>query len=249
MKFKILSGLVISVALLAMFGCSGDGGGGGTAGPTASTVVASAGTGGSITPPGTSTVLPTFSVAYTITPDPGYTVSDVLIDGFSFGAITSFEFLNGGHTIHATFTNHPKTAIVKLVTLNPPTLDTMIGGIAATLNYSQNLNLGLSNAPGNIDAAGSGNGVVPGTGTTFTADTATTFGQVPVTLSNTATGIRAGEFATVTFRLFSSAAGPIASGNVPSPADFSISSVFTVTGLDKLIIPGIFPFVGPVIIK
>ncbi|MBK5274865.1 MAG: hypothetical protein JJE30_07425 [Desulfuromonadales bacterium] len=251
MKFRILFGLIVSVALLAMFGCGGDGGGGTptsptATGPTATTVVASAGPGGTISPPGTSTVLTTFSVSYTITPNPGYTVSDVVIDGFSFGAITSFEFLGGGHTIHATFTNRPKTAIVKLLNLNPPTLDPIIYGIEATLLYTQNPNLGLSNAPGFITAVASGNGVV--TGTIFTADTATTFGQIPITLSSTS-GIRAGEFATVTFKLMSSVAGPIASNNVPSSADFNIASGFAVTGFDTLIIPGIFPFVGSVIIK
>jgi len=242
MKLRILVGLVISVVLSAMFGCGG-GGGGGTAGPTPTTVVASAGPGGTISPPGTSTVIPTFSVVYTITPNPGYTVSDVLIDGFSFGAITAFEFNTGGHTIHATFTNRPKTAVVKLLNLNPPTLDTMIGGIATTLLYSQNL--GLTIPPGNVVA--SGNGAVAGT--TFTADTLTTPGQVGINLSNTTTGIRAGEFATVTFKLFSSAAGPIANGNVPSSAAFNITPGFAVTDLAGASIPGIFPFVGTVIIK
>ena len=64
-----------------------------------------------------------------------------------------------------------------------------------------------------------------------------------------ATGIGAGEFATATFKLFSSAAGPIANGNVPSPANFAIASGAVVTDLAAAVIPGMFPFVGPVIIK
>jgi len=245
MKLKILVGLVLSVALLAMSGCGGgDGGGGvtGPTGPTASTVIASAGTGGTISPPGVSTVLPTFSVAYTITPDPGYTVSDVVIDGFSFGAITSFEFGTGGHTIHATFTNRPKTAIVTLVTINPLTPDSIVGGIAATLLYSENLGLSITQvAPYNVVASGNGTGSA-----IFT--NMSTAGQVGINLTN-ATGIRTGEFATVTFKLFSSVAGPIANGNVPAPGNFAISSGAVVTGLDAAIIPGVFPFIGPVIIK
>jgi hypothetical protein len=123
----------------------------------------------------------------------------------------------------------------------------MIGGVAATLFYTQTLGLGLSNAPGFITVEATGEGDV--TGTTFDADTATTFGQVPISLSNPTTGIRAGEFATATFKLMSTVAGPIASNNVPTEADFNFAPGFAVTGLDTLIIPGIYPFVGPVIIK
>ncbi len=67
---------------------------------------ATAGAGGSISPSGTQT-LPygTDSGSYTITPGPGKVVADVLVDGVSVGAVTSYTFtdLRTDHTIAATF--------------------------------------------------------------------------------------------------------------------------------------------------
>jgi hypothetical protein len=42
---------------------------------------------------------------FTITPDAGYHIVDVLVDGVSIGATTSYTFVNvqGNHTISATF--------------------------------------------------------------------------------------------------------------------------------------------------
>ncbi len=246
MKLKILAGLVLSVALLAMSGCGGGGGGGGTAGTSGSTVTASAGPGGTISPPGTTTVLPTFSVAYTITPDPGYTVSDVLIDGFSFGAITGFEFGTGGHTIHATFVKRPKTALVKLVTLGPLPTGTLIGGVNALLLYSQTLGLTINQVPP-YNVVKSGNANIAGA--TVFGNVSSSTGRVRVVMSS-ATGIGAGEFATATFKLFSSVLGPVVNGNVPSAANFAISQAdSTVTDTAAAAILGMFPFVGPVVIK
>lgn len=245
MKLKSLFGLVASLALLTMFGCGGDGGGGGgTAAPTGSTVVASAGPGGDISPSGATRVLPTFTVLYTITPDPGFTVSDVKIDGFSFGAITSFEFATGGHTIRATFVRRPKTAVVSLVTVDPLGTGTPIGGIEATLLFAQNL--GLTIDPADVVVAGNGVGAT----LTPTVDLVNFPGQVGLSLSSAA-GIGAGQFATATFKLFSSVAGPVLNGNVPSPASFAIGAGATVTDTAAIpeTIPGAFPFIGPVIIK
>lgn len=69
------------------------------------TITASAGSGGTISPSGTTSVLQNSSNAFTITPDAGYSVSDVLIDGVSAGAVTSYTFSNvsAAHTISAAF--------------------------------------------------------------------------------------------------------------------------------------------------
>jgi hypothetical protein len=69
------------------------------------TITASAGSGGSITPAGTSTVNQGAGKSLTITPAAGYHVADVLVDGSSVGALTTYAFDNitVNHTIAATF--------------------------------------------------------------------------------------------------------------------------------------------------
>ena len=76
-----------------------------TAGPTTFTITATAGANGSVTAPGTTTVNSGASQTYTITPATGYSVSSVLVDGASVGAVTTYTFTNvtANHTISATF--------------------------------------------------------------------------------------------------------------------------------------------------
>ena len=70
------------------------------------TITSTAGVNGSISPDGPTIVSPGFSQAYTILPDAGYQVLNVVVDGASKGAVTSFTFTNvaADHTIDATFT-------------------------------------------------------------------------------------------------------------------------------------------------
>jgi len=70
------------------------------------TVSASAGPHGSITPSGTSNVNFGDSLVFTITPQVNYHVSDVVVDGNSVGAVTSYTLRNisGNHAIIASFT-------------------------------------------------------------------------------------------------------------------------------------------------
>ena len=72
----------------------------------APTLIAAAGPNGSITPSGTLTVPTGSNVTFTLTTNAGYRVADVLVDGASVGALTSYTFSNvqTGHTITATFT-------------------------------------------------------------------------------------------------------------------------------------------------
>ncbi len=69
-------------------------------------ITASAGPNGSISPTGTASVPEFTNRTYTITPDAGYRVADVLVDGVSVGAPTSYTFYNvqTPHTISAAFT-------------------------------------------------------------------------------------------------------------------------------------------------
>ena len=73
--------------------------------PTVLGVTASAGQGGTISPSGLVKVSPGSSLTFTITPDAGYAITDVLVDGSSVGAITSYVFRNiqAGHTIAVAF--------------------------------------------------------------------------------------------------------------------------------------------------
>ncbi|MFV0382066.1 MAG: InlB B-repeat-containing protein [Breznakia sp.] len=66
---------------------------------------ASSGVGGTISSPGSTTVLGTENKTYMITPDAGYKISDVLVDGTSVGALSTYDFKNvvKDHTIEAMF--------------------------------------------------------------------------------------------------------------------------------------------------
>ena len=80
---------------------------------TPHTISASSGEGGSVTPPGLTVVGDGNSVSFTITPAAGYHVADVLIDGVSMGARTSYIFSNvtADHTVAATFVPVPSHGI------------------------------------------------------------------------------------------------------------------------------------------
>ena len=69
------------------------------------TVQASAGANGGISPAGTTTVPVGGSLTYTITPNPGYYITNVVVDGISIGAATTYIFnnVNANHTITASF--------------------------------------------------------------------------------------------------------------------------------------------------
>ena len=70
------------------------------------TITAGAGTGGSISPSGNVTVEAGQNQTFAITPSPDYSIADVLVNGSSVGAVSSYTFYNvqSNHTIYATFT-------------------------------------------------------------------------------------------------------------------------------------------------
>src|SRR5204863_203955 len=75
------------------------------------TITASAGAGGSISPNGAVSVNCGSNQSFTITPDACYDIADVLVDGSSVGAVSSYTFSNvtASHTIAASFTIRVET--------------------------------------------------------------------------------------------------------------------------------------------
>ena len=71
------------------------------------TITASAGSHGTISPFGNVIVNQGSDKSFTITPDTGYSINDVLVDGSSAGAVSSYTFTNvtQDHTISVTFTS------------------------------------------------------------------------------------------------------------------------------------------------
>ncbi|UCG68473.1 MAG: DUF362 domain-containing protein [Thermoplasmata archaeon] len=68
-------------------------------------ITAESGMGGSISPSGTVTVVQGGNQTFTISADIGYHIENVLVDGFSVGAVSYYDFINvnDNHTIAATF--------------------------------------------------------------------------------------------------------------------------------------------------
>jgi hypothetical protein len=75
------------------------------------TITASAAANGAISPAGAVSVAYGANQAFTITPDANYHVADVLVDGVSVGAVTSYTFTNvtATHTIAASFAMDTRT--------------------------------------------------------------------------------------------------------------------------------------------
>ncbi len=78
------------------------------------TITATAGSHGTISPSGTITVSHGSDQAFTINPDPNYHIAEVLVDGSSVGAVSSYTFANvtANHKIETIFEigNQPPTA-------------------------------------------------------------------------------------------------------------------------------------------
>ena len=69
------------------------------------TIKASAGDDGTISPDGESKIEKGKGLTYTITPNAGYAIKDILVDGKSVGAVSTYEFkdVKGAHSIVAQF--------------------------------------------------------------------------------------------------------------------------------------------------
>jgi hypothetical protein len=103
---------------------------------TTYTITSSAGAGGTISPLGATSVNEGGSRSYAIAAGEGYTIADVLVDGVSVGAVSSYAFTNvrANHTISATFAE-------VVVEVDTPTPTAQVHTITATAG------VGGSNTP------------------------------------------------------------------------------------------------------
>jgi hypothetical protein len=76
---------------------------------TPRTITATAGAGGTLSPSGTVNVPVGGSATFVVRPATGFAIQDLLVDGVSQGALTSYTFadVTANHTISATFTSVP----------------------------------------------------------------------------------------------------------------------------------------------
>jgi hypothetical protein len=135
-------------------------------------IVATAGTGGTITPSGTVSPGCGSDQAFTITPDGCDTIADVVVDGVSIGAVSTYTFtgVQAGHTITASFTLKPPSTITATAGSNgsiAPSGDTQV-----TCGYSQVYQITPSNCFVVADVTVDGVSVGAMTSYTFTNVTA-----------------------------------------------------------------------------
>ncbi|MBI4779528.1 Ig-like domain-containing protein [Candidatus Falkowbacteria bacterium] len=92
------------------------------------TLTSLTGANGTISPLGATVVNSGSNQAFAITPDTGYDVADVLVDGLSVGAVTTYTFMNviANHTIDVNFTAIP--SVLTTITVLPATSTTTVGG-------------------------------------------------------------------------------------------------------------------------
>ena len=92
-------------ALLEQFTVAGSSGGHASSSGTKYTIQAAAGAGGSISPSGSVSVSRGSDKTFTIAADKGHEIADVLVDGKSVGAVSSYTFekIQKSHTITAKF--------------------------------------------------------------------------------------------------------------------------------------------------
>ena len=108
--------------------------------PVTYTITATAGANGSISPNGAVTVNHGSNQQFTITPNTGYHIDDVMVDGSSVGAVSSYTFNNvtAGHTITASFAYNNDDTL-------PCTLTDPATGITASGNISAGAVLTVGN--------------------------------------------------------------------------------------------------------
>ena len=107
------------------------------------TITASAGSNGTISPSGAVSVNYGASQTFSITPAANYHVADVLVDGVSVGAVTSYTFTNvtANHTIAASFAIDTRT-----ITASAGSNGTISPSGAVSVNYGANQTFSITPA-------------------------------------------------------------------------------------------------------
>jgi hypothetical protein len=125
------------------------------------TITTTAGANGSITPSGTVTVNYRANKTFTIKPNTSYHVADVLVDGVSVGAVTTYTFrsVNASHTISATFAINTYLLTVTKAGTGSGNVTASIG----TLVWNGNVGTATYNAGTKVTLTATAN-----TGSTFT---------------------------------------------------------------------------------
>jgi hypothetical protein len=105
-------------------------------------ITAGAGPNGTTSPSGSVSVAYGGSRTFTITPAAGYHVADVLVDGASVGAVTSYTFTNvlAVHTLSATFAPNPSHQITATAgpngAVSPPGISAVLGGAGQSYTFT-----------------------------------------------------------------------------------------------------------------
>jgi len=135
------------------------------------TITASAGTGGTISPSGSVSVNHGASQTFTITPNTSYLVADVLVDGNSVGAVTTYTFGNvtANHTINISFAMNTYNLSVTKIGTGTGTVTSSPAGINCdsdcSESYNANTAVTLTALPDTNSTFAGWSGACSGTGT------------------------------------------------------------------------------------
>jgi uncharacterized protein YjdB len=158
------------------------------------TITSSAGINGNIAPLGALSFAGGTNATYTISPSAGFQVLDVLVDGFSVGAVTTFTFTNitANHTIAASFIATP---VLTTITVTPSAPSIQAGTTQQFTAVAKDQNgIALVTQPvftwtsGNnivttIDASGLAQGIVAGGPVLITATSGAVSGTATLTVT------------------------------------------------------------------
>jgi len=147
---------------------------------TTFTITASAGTGGAISPTGAVLVNSGTNQTFTMTPGAGYHVANVLVDGVSAGAVTSYTFNNvtAAHTIAASFAINTYT-----LTTTAGANGTVAPATVQTVNYGASSTFTIAPSPGYHVGDVLVDGVSVGAVTTYTFTNVTANHTISVTFA------------------------------------------------------------------